>query len=131
MPDTRTAFGLRDRAILETFYSTGIRRAERVHLHLHEVDVERGCVLVREGKGGKDRVIPIGERALAWIAAYCEKARPRLVKGLDDGTLFLTNRGGAFSKVLLTGMMLDYVNAAGIGKKGACHLSRHTAATRS
>lgn len=129
VPDTGRAFGLRDRAILETFYSTGIRRAELVHLHLHEVDVERGCVLVRDGKGGKDRVIPIGARALAWIAAYCEKARPRLVKGLDDGTLFLTNRGGAFSKVRLTGMMLDYVNEAGIGKRGACHLFRHTAAT--
>jgi integrase/recombinase XerD len=129
VPDTRNTIGLRDRAILETFYSTGIRRAELIHLHLHEVDAERGCVLIREGKGGKDRVIPIGERALAWIGAYCEKARPRLVKGLDDGTLFLTNRGGPFSKVRLTGMMLEYVNRADVGKKGSCHLFRHTMAT--
>lgn len=129
IPDTQTTFGLRDRAVLETFYSTGIRRAELIHLHLSEVDAERGCVLVRDGKGGKDRVVPIGERALVWIAAYCEKARPRLVKGLDDGTLFLTNRGGSFSKPRLTGLMLDYVNAADIGKKGSCHLFRHTAAT--
>ena len=129
LPNIQTTFGLRDRAILETFYSTGIRRAELAHLHLQDVDAERGCVLIREGKGGKDRVIPIGERALAWVEAYCEKARPRLVKGLDDGTLFLTNRGGAFSKVRLTGMMLEYVNRADIGKKGSCHLFRHTAAT--
>jgi integrase/recombinase XerD len=129
VPDTRTTLGLRDRAIMETFYSTGMRRAELIHLHLQEVDIERGCVLVREGKGGKDRVIPIGARALAWIEAYCERSRPKLVRGLDDGTLFLTNRGGAFSRVRLTGMMLDYVNEAGIGKKGACHLFRHTMAT--
>jgi integrase/recombinase XerD len=116
VPNIQTTIGLRDRAILETFYSTGMRRAELAHLHLQDVDLERGCVMVREGKGGKDRVIPIGERALAWIDA-------------DDGTLFLTNRGGPFSKIRLTGMMQAYVNRAGIGKKGACHLFRHTAAT--
>lgn len=129
VPNIQTTTGLRDRAILETFYSTGIRRAELAHLHLQDVDAERGCVMVREGKGGKDRVVPIGERALAWIEAYRERARPRLARNADDGTLFLTNRGGSFSKVRLTGMMLDYVNRSGIGKKGACHLFRHTAAT--
>lgn len=129
IPDTRSVIGLRDRVILETFYSTGIRRAELIKLQIHAVDVERGVVLVREGKGGKDRYVPIGERALAWITAYLEQARPRLVRGADDGTLFLTNRGGAFSLVRMTSLVEGYVKQAGLGKRGSCHLFRHTAAT--
>lgn len=129
MPETKSAVGLRDRAILETFYSTGMRRSELVHLHLQDLDFERGTVLIRGGKGGKDRVVPIGERALGWIEAYLERARPKLARGADHGPLFLTNRGGMFSKVRMTGLIVVYVERAGIGKKGACHLFRHTAAT--
>jgi integrase/recombinase XerD len=129
VPDPKTVMGLRDRAILETFYSTGIRRAELIHLHVHELDFDRGVLLVREGKGGKDRYVPIGERAMAWIKAYLEQARPRLVRDLDDGTVFLTNRGGAFSVCRMTSLVEDYIKLAGIGKRGSCHLFRHTAAT--
>lgn len=129
VPDTNTVMGLRDRAILETFYSTGIRRAELIHLHVHEVDFERGVILVREGKGRKDRYVPIGERALAWINAYQEKARPRLVRDVDDATLFLTNRGGAFSIARMTGLVEGYIKQSGVGKNGSCHMFRHTAAT--
>jgi integrase/recombinase XerD len=129
MPDDTRIIGLRDRAILETFYSTGMRRAELIHLHIREMDFERGVVLIREGKGGKDRIIPIGDRALAWISAYRERSRPRLVKGFDDGTLFLTNRGRPFSLVRLTSLVEDYINRAEVGKKGSCHMFRHTAAT--
>nr|WP_320133187.1 site-specific tyrosine recombinase XerC [uncultured Holophaga sp.] len=129
MPDIRTRIGLRDRAILETFYSTGMRRAELIRLHMHQVDFERGVVLIREGKGGKDRIVPIGERALAWIGAYLERSRPALERGQDDGVLFLTNRGRGFSLVRLTSLVEAYVRTAGIGKRGSCHLFRHTAAT--
>ena len=62
--------GVRDRAILETLYSTGIRRMELAGLHTYDLDVERGTVIVRQGKGRKDRMIPIGDRALAWIDRY-------------------------------------------------------------
>lgn len=129
VPDPTVVMGLRDRAILETFYSTGMRRAELIGLHTWEIDHERGVVLIREGKGGKDRIVPIGERALAWVHAYLDRSRPTLVKGQDDGTLFLTNRGRAFSVVRLTSMVEAYVHKAGVGKRGSCHLFRHTAAT--
>jgi len=129
IPDTSTVMGLRDRAILETFYSTAIRRAELTRLRIQDIDVERGMVFVHEGKGGKDRWVPIGERALAWINAYLEQARERLVRGVDDGTLFITNRGGALSVVRLTSLVEGYIKQADTGKKGSCHLFRHSTAT--
>jgi integrase/recombinase XerD len=129
LPKVRGLIGLRDKAILETFYSTGMRRAELIHLSAQDVDFERGCVMIRDGKGGKDRVVPIGDRALAWIEAYVDRTRPKLARGEDDGTLFLTTRGGPFSLVRMTGLMTDYVNRAGLEKKGSCHMWRHTMAT--
>ena len=69
-PNVNVPRGLRDRAILETFYSTGIRRMEMINLHPYDLDVERGIVVVRQGKGKKDRVIPIGDRAVAWVERY-------------------------------------------------------------
>ncbi len=121
--------GLRDRAILETFYSTGMRRRELSSLRLYDLDVERGTVMVRQGKGKKDRMIPIGERALAWIDRYVIEVRPTLARQPDEGTLFLTNQGEIFSPNRLTQMVREYVAAADVGKSGACHLFRHTMAT--
>ena len=65
--DITTVLGIRDRAILETLYSTGIRRMEVIQLNLHDVDGDRGTLMIRQGKGRKDRMTPIGERALKWI----------------------------------------------------------------
>jgi integrase/recombinase XerD len=129
MPDVGTAMGLRDRAILETLYSTGMRRMEVVGLQVQNVDGERGTVIIRQGKGRKDRMIPIGERALAWIAAYRDRARPELVTGRDDGTLFLTNLGLPLSPGWLSIRVKDYVARANVGKQGSCHMFRHTMAT--
>lgn len=129
MPDVATPVGLRDRAILETFYSTGIRRMELTKLSLQDVDRERGTLMIREGKGKKDRMIPIGERALAWIAAYRDGARPELVGLVDDGTLFLNALGNPLKPFHLTMLTRNYVLKSGIGKEGACHLFRHTMAT--
>jgi integrase/recombinase XerD len=130
VPDVNTAVGLRDRAILETFYSTGIRRTELTRLSIQDVDRERGTVMIREGKGKKDRMIPIGERALAWIAAYRDWARPDLVGLHDDGgTLFLNNLGNPLKPFHLTILAGNYVRRSGIGKEGACHVFRHTMAT--
>jgi len=127
--DVATSFGLRDRAILEVFYSTGMRRMELVNLKLQDLDIERGTVMVRQGKGKKDRMIPIGDRALAWIDRYVIKARPSLAVEPDDGTLFLSNLGDSFSPGRLTQMVREYIDAAEIGKRGSCHLFRHTMAT--
>jgi integrase/recombinase XerD len=121
--------GLRDRAILETFYSTGMRRRELSGLKLYDLDVERGTIMVRLGKGKKDRMIPIGSRALAWIDRYVTEVRATLARQPDDGILFLSNQGDIFSPNRLTQMVREYVGAAEIGKTGACHLFRHTMAT--
>ena len=128
-PDIGQAAGLRDRAILETFYSTGMRRMELANLKLYDADAERGTVVIRQGKGRKDRVIPIGERALAWIAKYLADARPRLLTGGDDGTLFLNHMGQPYERRQLTALVRRYLIASGIGKVGGCHLFRHTVAT--
>jgi integrase/recombinase XerD len=121
--------GVRDRAILETFYSTGMRRSELASLKLYDLDIERGTVMIRLGKGKKDRMIPIGARALAWIDKYVIEVRPALVREPDDGTLFLSNLNEAFTRNRLTQMVREYVDAASLGKRGACHLFRHTMAT--
>ena len=93
-PDIRDPLGVRDRAILETFYSTGIRRMELVNLKLFQVDHLRGTVSIWQGKGKKDRVVPIGERALLWLDKYLREARPQLVMEPDEGSIFLTVEGG-------------------------------------
>ncbi len=111
------------------FYGTGIRRAELAHLNLRDLDADRRTLIVRQGKGRKDRMIPIGARALAWIDRYLAEARPRLAGEPDDGTLFLTVDGTPFSLDRLTQLVRDYVKASGVGKQGACHLFRHTMAT--
>lgn len=121
--------GIRDRAILETFYSTGMRRLELASLKLLDLDVERGTIMIRLGKGKKDRMIPIGDRALAWLDRYVTEVRPALVLEPDDGTIFLSNLGEPFSPNRLTQMVRDYIDKADIGKRGSCHLFRHTMAT--
>jgi integrase/recombinase XerD len=121
--------GLRDRAILETLYSTGMRRLELVNLTLWDLDLERGAVTIRQGKGKKDRIIPIGDRAAAWVRKYLEEARPQLAMEQDDKVVFLSNAGEPFSLDYLTEMVRGYVEKSGVGKQGACHLFRHTMAT--
>jgi integrase/recombinase XerD len=128
-PDITRPEGLRDRAILETFYSTGMRRMELAHLKTYDIDAERGTVIIRLGKGRKDRVIPIGERALAWIHKYVEDARLELLTGLDDGTVFVNYLGRPFERLQLTTLVRNYLVKSRIGKTGGCHLFRHTMAT--
>jgi integrase/recombinase XerD len=127
--DLGDPLGLRDRAILETLYSTGLRRRELCGLELYDLDAERGTVLVRQGKGRKDRMIPIGERALAWIDRYLVEVRPSLVVEPDAGTLFLTHDGEPLTPDHLSDRVSRYIAAADLGKQGACHLFRHTLAT--
>ncbi|HYL14873.1 MAG TPA: tyrosine-type recombinase/integrase [Terriglobales bacterium] len=82
--------------MLETFYSSGVRRSELIRLKLYDLDRERATLTVRQGKGKKDRMIPIGERALAWVEKYLREARPQLALEPDDATLFLTQYGEPF-----------------------------------
>lgn len=128
-PDVNTALGLRDRAILEMLYSTGIRRRELVGVSAYDVDHMRGTLMIRYGKGQRDRVVPIGERALAWIDKFLRDARQQLVVEPDPGWLFLTATGGQLPPDWLTGMVRGYLKTAGVPKKGSCHLFRHSMAT--
>ncbi|WP_325058746.1 site-specific tyrosine recombinase XerC [Vitreimonas sp.] len=129
LPDIATPQGLRDRAILEVLYATGARRLEITRMRVFDVDYARKLIVIRKGKGGKDRIVPTGERALSWLAAYRDQARPQLVSGADDGALFLTAKGAALNPKKLSDRVSAYVTAAGLNKSGSCHLFRHTAAT--
>jgi integrase/recombinase XerD len=121
--------GIRDRAILETLYSTGIRRSELAHLRLYDVDTRNGTLMVRQGKGQKDRMVPLGARAARWIDRYVHEVRPLLVVEPDEGWLFVHEYGEPFAKNRLTDLVKKYVQTSGVEKPGACHLFRHTMAT--
>jgi integrase/recombinase XerD len=127
-PDVETPLGVRDRAILETLYSTGCRRVELLRIEQHDLDRSRGTLIIRQGKGRKDRVVPIGERALHWIDRYLGEVRPHLASASEAGSVvFLMQNGKPFTPIQLWRRVHDYVSV--IGKPGACHLFRHSMAT--
>lgn len=128
-PDVSETMGIRDRAILETLYSTGIRRMEIINLKLYDIDSDRGTLMIRLGKGKKDRMVPIGTRASQWIEKYVQEVRPSLIVDPSDTTLFLTQLGLPFRPTNMTEKVRQYIDAADIGKSGSCHLFRHTMAT--
>jgi integrase/recombinase XerD len=121
--------GTRDRAVIETLYSTGMRRMEISNLKLYDLDVERGTIFIYEGKGKKDRTVPIGERACAWIKKYIDETRSSLVMEPDEGYLFISDLGKPFHKNQMGDMVKKYILKAGINKPGSCHLFRHAMAT--
>lgn len=129
LPDIATPDGLRDRACLELFYATGIRRVELTNLHQSDLDRSRGTLHVRLGKGKKDRFVPVGERAMAWLDTYEREARPQQVGDPTVKHLFLNQYGQPLSPDGLSWRVRDYFKQAGITKRGACHLFRHTMAT--
>ena len=128
-PDIHTPYGLRDRAILETLYSTGIRRMELTEIKLNDLDLNRGLLTIPHGKGDKQRNVPIGMRAVSWINNYLLESRPFFLKDLAEPHLFLTLAGSKLSLSYLTQIGLIYKKLAGIDKQGSCHIFRHTAAT--
>ena len=128
-PDITTPLGQRDRAIMEVFYSTGMRKMELTNLALPDIDFAGGLIMIRSGKGNKDRVVPVGQRALGWVTKYLIDVRPKLVRDQDDGTVFLSNRGCNMYDGGLSVLVRKYIVKAGIEKKGACHLFRHSCAT--
>jgi len=128
-PDTTTQVGLRDRAILELLYSTGIRRMELVRLDIRDVLLEQDSLIVRGGKGGRDRMLPAGRRACAWIERYLRDAREDFASNNMDETLFLTAYGEPFLKNRLGDLVKGYLVGAEIAARGACHMFRHACAT--
>jgi integrase/recombinase XerD len=139
--DAQTPIGIRDRAMMEVLYSSAMRRGELCNLSHYDIDWERRLLTIRQGKNKKDRIVPIGQRAVDWLFKYLQDVRPELAAGKfakrtckrwrRDPTdkLFLSNFGAAMNPVSVSLLMRAYIEAAGIDKRGACHIFRHTAAT--
>ncbi len=128
-PDVDADLGLRDRAMLELIYATGLRVSELVGLGVDQVNLRHGVVRT-VGKGGKERLVPVGEEASAWVARYLEQSRPELLKGrgaCDD--LFVTRRGGRMTRQAFWHLIRRYAARAGIRKHLSPHTLRHAFAT--
>jgi integrase/recombinase XerD len=130
VPDLDTPLGLKDRAMLETLYSTGIRREELCNLNKGDIDFDRGVVRVIQGKGNKDRFSPIGDRALGWIDKYLIEARPAFCPSINELALFVGTTGERMKTDRLSAKVHAIIDKAEIGKTGSCHLFRHAFATQ-
>lgn len=128
-PDTKTVQGYRDRTILEVLYATGIRKAELNNLQVEDVDYNEGYLRINNGKGGKDRVVPLGKIACRYLENYIKTIRPALRKDPHEQTLFLSVRGKKPKKMLLYFLIKEYAKKAKIKKKISPHTFRHTCAT--
>jgi integrase/recombinase XerD len=126
--DHTTTTGLRDRAMLEVLYSTALRRTELANLRRYDADLSRLIVFVHEGKGQKDRVVPLGERAALWLDKYLVESRPLLAAN-DCAALFVTDYGEPVTPDWLASRVRRHMDDAGIDKPGSCHLFRHACAT--
>ena len=133
-PDLRTELGLRDRAILETFYSTGLRVSEMAHLTLLDLDLEGGLLNVWNGKGKKDRVVPLGKHAGFFIVEYLQNARPVLLardktpQEVQTNRVWLSKRGKPLGSCEIGWMVRHYRQKAGIEKQVTPHSFRRTLA---
>ena len=129
IPNIHTEEGLRDRAILEVLYSTGIRRMEVINLTRADLHPDRGVLAVRQGKGKKDRFVPISDRAMQWVMKYLEDVRTDFAIEPDPENLFLEPNGLPLTPDRLSRLASKYIKQSEIGKSGSCHLFRHTVAT--
>ena len=129
VPDINDPLGVRDRAMLELFYSTGLRRSELCGLDLSDIHTERRTIHVRQGKGKRDRIVPVGARALGWIERYLAEVRPRLCLDTRTQALFLSGYGEGFHPDVISRMVRRWLSQAGLKRKGCCHVLRHSCAT--
>jgi integrase/recombinase XerD len=127
-PDVATPLGVRDRAILEVMYATGLRASELTGLEERNVDLETGLVKVF-GKGRKERLVPIGQVAARWVARFRVEARGRLLKGRSAAVLFVSNRGGKLSRMGLWGIVRRHAVVAGVQRVLTPHVLRHSFAS--
>ena len=120
--------GLRDQAVLELFYATGLRVSELIYLKINDINMEN-CMLKCLGKGSKERIIPFGNKAYQSLKLYLDRARSKLVKNLDEDALFLNSRGESLSRQGVFYLVKLYAQKARIEKKVTPHTLRHTLAT--
>ena len=128
-PDTKTVLGYRDRAILEVLYSSGIRRKELSDLMLEDVDATEGYLRINEGKGKKDRIVPIGKIACRYLENYIKAVRPSLIRHPYENHLFLSLRGGQLQRNDISIIARYYAEKSKIKKHVTTHTFRHTCAT--
>jgi integrase/recombinase XerD len=119
---------LRDRALLETMYACGLRASEAIALELAQLDLDGGIVRAR-GKGSKERIVPIGSKAIHALRAYLDKGRPRLVGVRDEPRVFVNARGGRLSRQGLYKIVQRHARTAGLARRMSPHTLRHTFAT--
>ena len=128
-PDSKTTLGLRDRAMLETLYATGLRVSELVGLTLAQVSLDMGVVRVL-GKGSKERLVPLGEEAISWLKRYLVEVRPALAGNAKSTAVFLTARGGPLTRQAFWALLKRLGARAGIPAAGLSpHVLRHAFAT--
>lgn len=128
-PDTETVLGLRDRAMLETLYATGLRVSELVGLKFAQISLQDGVVRVL-GKGSKERLVPLGEEAVNWLHRYLNEARPQLDRNTRSDILFLTSRKGALTRQAFWALIKRYAVRADIpAAQLSPHVLRHAFAT--
>ena len=127
-PRTNTPVGRRDRALLETMYACGLRASEAIGLELADLDLELGVLRAR-GKGSKERLVPIGAKALASLRAYLERGRPQLVGLRDETHLFVNRNGASLSRQGLYKIVQRHAKSAGLADRMSPHTLRHTFAT--
>jgi integrase/recombinase XerD len=129
-PDTATLDGYRDRAILEVLYATGIRKKEVLALNIEDVNLDEEIAIVRKGKGGKDRVVPLSRQACRFLETYLKSIRPEMLRGYKTRVLFVSIRLGYTLGAHSLGTIIDrYTRKAGVKRKVTAHLWRHTCAT--
>jgi integrase/recombinase XerD len=127
-PNVETHYGLRDRAMIETLYATGLRVSELVGLTLSQVSLTQGVVRVI-GKGDKERLVPMGEEAISWISRYLAEGRPKLVRSRSTDALFATARGGPMTRQAFWHNLKVHTRTAGIQTALSPHTLRHAFAT--
>ena len=128
-PDLNTARGVRDRAMLETLYATGLRVSELVNINVLDVSLNEGVVRVVMGKGGKDRLVPLGAEAAHWIERYMQSARPDLAGVRVSDALFLTARAQPMSRQAFWQLIKKYAVLSGVRAPLSPHVLRHAFAT--
>jgi integrase/recombinase XerD len=127
-PDVETALGLRDKAMLEALYASGLRVSELVSVGVAQVSQDMGVVRI-VGKGSKERLVPLGEEALAWIRRYVAQARPEILDGKRTDALFVTARGESMTRQAFWHLIRRYAAKAGLSKLISPHTLRHAFAT--
>ena len=127
-PDTGAALGLRDRAMLEVLYASGLRVSELVSLRVFEANLDAGVVRIL-GKGSKERLVPLGEEAVSWVERYQREARAALLKKRNSDAMFVTGRGAGMTRQAFWHLIKRYARKALPGKALSPHVLRHAFAT--